>query len=401
MFLRCKERRRPLARCGRERDWCSVRVLLFGFAALAAAILFSPETIRGTLAACASALVEAAPFLLAGVLCSRLLRGRVELFDYFSCGCGRGPSARSLPAAAATWLIFGPLVAASRYLGALCVAAFLRRRSGCGSGQRQAQPLAELAGVLPSAAVAGIAMQLCAAFDPQRLSPLGDVLLGAALGFTAAPCGLGAVAVAAALRVRAPLAAAAFLCVAGIIDISTLRRPLRIIAGHDAFAYALLAAALSIVALRGGDELVKPAFTPFVGCCAAAALLCCVLYRRRRSPPARLAPALMLIGALAGAPPPQYHATETTMGDLFAGERLTFTGALTREGGESAVVRYAITCCRADAAPVAIRLQRPPPYPAGTWLRVDGRIQSFSGDLRLVAQRTVRVAAPSDPFIYL
>jgi uncharacterized membrane protein YcgQ (UPF0703/DUF1980 family) len=88
------------------------------------------------------------------------------------------------------------------------------------------------------------------------------------------------------------------------------------------------------------------------------------------------------------------------MSDLFAGERLTFTGALTREGAQSAIVRYAITCCRADAAPVAIRLQRTPPYSAGTWLRIDGRIENLAGELRLVAQRTVRVAAPTDPFIY-
>ena len=41
-------------------------------------------------------------------------------------------------------------------------------------------------------------------------------------GFAAAPCGLGAVAVAGALRVRDPIAAAAFLCVAGIVDARAL-----------------------------------------------------------------------------------------------------------------------------------------------------------------------------------
>jgi hypothetical protein len=378
-----------------------VRFLLFGSAALALAFAFSPETIRGTLAACASALVETTPFLFAGVLCSRLLRDRPHLLDYLSCGCGRGPSARSLPAAAAASLAFGPVVAAARCLGAVLVASLLRRRLPCASEQhRQAHPLGELAAVLPAAAVAGVAMQLFAAFDPQRLSPLGNVLLGAALGFTAAPCGLGAIAVAAALRVHAPLAAAAFLCIAGIVDLRTFRAPLGVTAEHDAFAYLLLAVALGVVALRGGDELVRPEFAPAIGCCAVAALACVALYRCRRSPKARVAPLLMLIGALAGAPPPRYYATETTMTDLFPGERLTFTGALTRKGSASAIVRYAITCCRADASPVAVRLERPPPYPTGTWLRVGGRVESFAGDLRLVAERADRVAAPTDPFIY-
>lgn len=88
------------------------------------------------------------------------------------------------------------------------------------------------------------------------------------------------------------------------------------------------------------------------------------------------------------------------MTDLFAGERLTFTGALDREGSSSAVVRYAITCCRADAAPVAVRIDRAPPYPNGTWLRVEGRVAQNAGNLRLVTEHAERVAPPADPFLY-
>ena len=237
-------------------------------------------------------------------------------------------------------------------------------------------------------------------FDPARLSKIGSALVGAALGFTASPCGLGAVALAGALRVRAPVAAVAFLCVAGIIDLRALQRASHGWAGHDTFAYALLAAALGIVAWRHGDSLVHPAFTAALGCCACGALLCAVRHPRSRSPGARAAPLLMLFGALVGAPAPQYHATETTLENLFAGEHLTFTGVLARDAGTSSVVRYAITCCRADAAPVAVQLERSVPYPAGTWLRVDGRIESDHGNLRLVPQTTDRVAAPTDPFIY-
>ncbi len=260
--------------------------------------------------------------------------------------------------------------------------------------------LGELAGILQAGLLAGAAMQFCAGFDPARLSKIGSALAGAALGFTASPCGLGAVALAGALRVRAPVAAVAFLCVAGIIDLRALQRASHGWAGHDTFAYALLAAALGIVAWRHGDSLVHPGFTAALGCCACGALLYAGRHPRSRSPGARAAPLLMLFGALVGAPAPQYHATETTLENLFAGEHLTFTGVLARDAGTSSVVRYAITCCRADAAPVAVQLERSVPYPVGTWLRIDGRIESDHGNLRLAPQRTDRVAAPTDPFIY-
>ncbi len=108
----------------------------------------------------------------------------------------------------------------------------------------------------------------------------------------------------------------------------------------------------------------------------------------------------MLIGALAGAPPPEYRATETTLTDLFAGEHLRFTGSLERQGSAAVLVRYAITCCRADAAPIAVRLTNAFEYPSGTWLQADGTIESVQGDLRLVPGRIERVAPPVDPFVY-
>lgn len=379
-----------------------MRILLYGAATLACATIASPDVIRSGLAASASAFFEATPFLFAGVLLARLVPRRAGIVDDLGCGCGRGPSARSLPAAAAAWLVFGPVVAIARYLAALLADRILhlRLRRHERDGHRSLNVLAELEALLPAAALAGAAMQLLGAFDSARLSTIGNVLFGAALGFTAAPCGLGAIALAGALRVRAPVAAAAFLCVAGIVDVRAFRRTPHPDAKHDAFAYALLAVALGIVAWRHGDALVNPAFAGPLSACACAALLCAVAHRRSRCAGARMAPVLMLVGALVGAPPPQYHATETTLSDLFAGERVTFTGALARDGRTSAVVRYAITCCRADAAPVAVRLDRAPPYPAGTWLRIDGRIESVEGDLRLVPQHVVAIAPPSDPFIY-
>ncbi|HEY1884403.1 MAG TPA: hypothetical protein VGG51_15345 [Candidatus Cybelea sp.] len=155
--------------------------------------------------------------------------------------------------------------------------------------------------------------------------------------------------------------------------------------------------ALGAVALRGGDALVHPALAPVLGFSAAIALAGAARHRREISPAQRAAPILMLAGLFTAAPPPPYYATETTLSGLFPGERLTFTGTLVRDGSHIAVVRYAITCCRADASPVVVRLDRAPPYEAGTWLRVDGRID---GDLRLKAARTQRIAPPIDPFVY-
>ncbi len=376
-----------------------MRNALYGTAALALAMLAAPDALRSALAASASALFEATPFVVAGTILSHLLRRRCTLLEYLGCGCGSGPAARSLPAAAATWLVFGPQVAVARYLAALLAARILYRRVAPSPSARAiAHPLRELDAVLPAALLAGAAMQF--AFIGTHLSRAGGLLLGAALGFVAAPCGLGAIALAGALRAHAPAAAAVFLCIAGIVDLRAFTAARRAEHGNDAFAYALLAIALGVVAWRNGDALVHPFFTPALACCAIVAIGCAYVHRRSRCAPGRVAPALMLAGSLLGAPPPQYSATETTLTDLFAGEHLTFTGALARDDAGAAIVRYAITCCRADAAPVAVRLERAPPYPNGTWLRVDGRVAATAGERRLIPERVERVPAPTDPFLY-
>ncbi len=374
--------------------------MLYGAAALALAIVSSPDTVRTALATSASALVEATPFVFAGVVLGCVLRRSGNVVAHLGCGCGAGPSARSLPAAAATCLIFGPLVAAARYCAALLVARALRSRGQMAHDDARPVPLAELGAVLPAALMAGACAQLLGGFDAVRLPPLAGAAIGAALGFAAAPCGLGAIALAGALRVHAPVTTAAFLCVAGIVDLRALRSRSRVQTNHDVLAYALLAAASAIVAWRHGDALVHPALALPLWGCAAAALFCAVRHRRRTCASARIAPGLMLAGALIGAPPPIYHATETTLTELFDGESLSFAGVLTCENGGCALARYAITCCRADAAPVVVRLSAAPRYPLGTWLRATGRIDEVHGDPRLVAQSIERIAPPLDPFIY-
>lgn len=373
-----------------------MRVALYAAASLAVALLVSPDSLRGALASSASALFEATPFLLGSSVLARLLR-RPGAAAYLGCGCGGGPSARSLPAAVATALVFGPAAAAARLGAAIVVARILRRRVHSPCPEEPPELLSELAALLPSALLAGAATQFGGLLDPARLSPALGMLTGALLGFAAAPCALGGVAVAAALHARSPLASAAFLCVAGIVDLRALgphRDPVR---RRDALAYALLSAALAAVALRGGESLVHPHLVPAIGAAAAVALFGAVASRHELAPFRRVAPLVMIAGAFSGAPAPAYHATETTLDGLFPGERLTFTGTLVREAAHAALVRYAITCCRADAAPVVVRLAEVPPYGTGTWLRVDGRVD---GELHLDASDIRRVPSPADPFVY-
>jgi hypothetical protein len=378
-----------------------VRATLFVAAIIAAALLASPAELRSALATAASALFEATPFILTGVALERILRRPVVA--YLSCGCGTGPSARSLPAAAATCLAFGPAVALARFLAAVAVARCLGV-GACGRDEapRYATgPLDELASLVPAALTAAVVTQATAALDISALKPFAQLAGGAFLAFATAPCALGAVAIAGSLHARAPLAATAFLCVAGIVDLRAIGRRHRAHAPpHDALAYATLTLALGIVGCRHGGGLVHPTIARALLGAGVVTLGLFAMHRSHENAHVRYAPALMLAGALAAAPPPQYHATETTLSDLFAGERLTFTGTLARNGGRAALVRYAIACCRVDAAAVVVRLARAPAYPAGTWLRASGEVALDAGEPLLVLRAIERVAPPADPFIY-
>jgi hypothetical protein len=387
-----------------------VRVgIVVAAAVVAMAALVSPNALRSALATSASSLFEATPFLLAGIGLWRVLGGRTGT-AFFGCGCGTGPSARSLPAAAATWLVFGPAVATLRFLAAVAVAHLVSRRAragcdGCDRGAAHAAApslLEEFAALLPAALCAGAAMQIESIVDASAIAPWSQVVAGAVFGALAAPCGLGAVAVAGALHARAPLAAASFLCIAGIVDVRAFAPQRRPADGeHDVLAYTLACLALGIVGLRHGDALVHPGIAAALTACSVLAAGLAVVHRRRRGAArVRVAPALMLLGALTVAPAPVYRATETTLSDLFPGEHLRFIGAIARNGATAALVRYAITCCRADAAPVVVRLTHAPAFPAGTWLRVDGIVTTAAGRRRLAPQHVDRVAPPSDPFIY-
>ncbi len=348
----------------------------------------------------AATLFESAPFILAAlVLTQTPVRWNARLDAYLGCGCGVGPSARSLPAAAATCLVFGPLVAGARLAGALLIERLQRARRIC-DHEHHRSLLAELHVIAPVAALGACAALILPAIVPTHAPASVSFVAGALFAFVTAPCALGAVGLAAAMRSAMPLTAAGFLCVAGILDVRSWMRRGSTHASHDALAYALVALACALVAAHGGGGLVHPKLAVALWPCAGAAAWFAWRYRTHVCGKMRAAPIVMLAGALLSAPLPHYHATETTLADAFAGERVDFTGVLTRTGSAATLVRYAITCCRADAAPIVVRLLQAPGTTVRGWVHARGVMVARGSDLRLRAEQLQMIGAPADPFVY-
>ncbi|MGB6986228.1 MAG: hypothetical protein WBD74_09685, partial [Candidatus Aquilonibacter sp.] len=206
------------------------------------------------------------------------------------------------------------------------------------------------------------------------------------------------VALAAALHASAPFAAMGVLCTAGIVP-NVARRHVHT-AAHDPLAYLFLAATCETIALHHGGTLVHPRMTIPLAACGIYCAMLAWRFRSHASPVPRLIAAATFALIIIGAPAPTYRATETTLSDAFAGERVDFTGVAVHEGAISALVRYAITCCRADAAPVALALDRNVAGYDGHWMHARGVIEDDAGTLRLHVAELTPVAPPSDPFVY-
>jgi hypothetical protein len=347
----------------------------------------------------AATLFESAPFVLAALVLTRTpARWSARIDGYLGCGCGAGPSARSLPAAAAACLVFGPLVAGARLAAAIAVERLLTRKREC--THARGSLLSELHLVLTPSIAGAFAVLFLPAVLQVHASRPASFALGALAAFTMAPCALGGVGLAASLRTVLPAASAGFLCVAGIVDARTWLRRGETGAAHDTLAYAMLALACALVAARSGAALLNPRFTFALWLCAVTAACAAYRFRDRRCARLRVAPSIMLAGALLAAPMPQYHATETSLGGAFAGERLDFTGVLTQTGEAATLVRYAITCCRADAAPIVVRLAQAPPPAMHGWIHARGVLVARGHELRLRVDRFTPIAPPADPFVY-
>jgi hypothetical protein len=198
--------------------------------------------------------------------------------------------------------------------------------------------------------------------------------------------------------VSAPLAAAGALCTAGVVP-NPWRLPTRG-ALHDPWAYGALALACALVAARHGGTLVHPRMTIPLALCAIACALFGWHFRRYRARFARWLAFAALAAIIIGAPAPPCHVTETTLADGFPGERVDFTGVAVSERHASALVRYAITCCRADASPVALALDRNLAGVNGRWMRAQGNLERDGTQLRLHVESLTTIAPPGDPFIY-
>ncbi|HET9097065.1 MAG TPA: hypothetical protein VFN37_10410 [Candidatus Baltobacteraceae bacterium] len=347
----------------------------------------------------AATLFESAPFILAAALLTQApRRWNARLNAYLGCGCGAGPSARSIPAAAATCLVFGPLVAGARLAGAMTVSHLQRESHAC--DHAHTSMLEELQLIGPVALTGAAVALFLPAIAGFAASPALSFAAGGIAAFAMAPCALGTVGFAAALRTMAPAAAAGFLCVAGIVDLRAWLKRGTSHGAHDVLAYALFALACAIVAAHRGGGLVHPKLALALWPCALAGLYGAYRFRTRQCARLRIIPALMLAGATLAAPLPAYHATETTLADAFAGERVDFTGVLTRTSDAATLVRYAITCCRADAAPIVVRLLAAPPRSLRGWMHARGVLVARGNDLRLRADALTPVGPPADPFVY-
>ena len=341
----------------------------------------------------AALLLESAPFVMAGALISRLpLRAARNTVAYVGCGCGTGPSARSLPALAATWLAFGPLVAIARFAAAIAMARALRAHA---CEHKPDDALAQFAAIAPFAIMGAAIVPAIPAIAGSRASPLTIALTAAFAAFLSSPCAIGVAGVAAMLRSTAPAAAIGFLCVAGVADLRAWTAKRSRQTQHDCAAYVLGALACAIVAARGGAALVNPRFVPALWLCTAAMAYLAYVYRAHAKAHLRIAPAIMLAGCFLSAPAPDMLQTETTLSDAYPGERVDFTGQLIARS----LVRYAITCCRADAAPVVLRLDAPYASHSG-WAHARGVLVRRGDSLRLHAETIEAVAPPADPFVY-
>lgn len=403
--------------------------------ALSAVVLIAvacPSTVRSAaIAAAAGTLFEALPFVLA---CALLPRGRlVRAFDFLGCGCGTtAPGALALPAIGLCLVAFGPLVTTARALAAIVIAIAPRLRAAytplvANACENRATPPSDPLGQIARLAPQALAGALLA--EGLRAAPIaawpapvtalvmvaGGLLLGVLL-----PCTTGAVAIAAGLRGVAPAATVALLLTAGIVRLRGPAGPRgeepREVdrsgvsgasgRGAERWGFVLLAIASADIACRGPSGFVNPRFVVPLGLVAVAAVVLARYVPMRttvRFPAA--VPAFLILATIAGSPLPHREIDATTLDDPYVGESVRFVGSLAPRGGRAAagstLVRYTITCCRADAEAHAVRLNRPLAGAPGTWYDARGVLElEPDGAFALKVRGAERIPAPADPFAY-
>jgi hypothetical protein len=366
----------------------------------------APETLHAALASAGGLVLEAAPLAIAaaslgagmralGRRGARALPGAVAdwLAALAGCGCGGLPGALSLPAAGLTWYAFGPLLAIGRFGAAAVLGRF---RHSHHEGQ-PGGPLDQLGALVPYAIAGSIGAEWLRRLEPQFAGwPAAGIVAGAVVG-ALSPCTLGTIALAASVRRGAPWVAAGILLTAGLATVrgAPPRAPFR---ADPSAGYALLAAAGAALAAWGGAGLVHPRLVwPVV---AAGMLGLALSVRSRLRGASLLGPVVAWVALLLGSPVPQSGLDETLIAGAFPGQAVHFTGKAECRADACLLVRFAITCCRADASPVAVRLAGSPPLRSGAWATVDGVLEPGPHGLIVRVERLSVVAAPRDAFIY-
>ncbi len=368
-----------------------------------------PARLHAALAAAAGTAFEIAPFaLLAETVGQR--RGRFAAV--LGCGCGALSRAASLPAIALCWIAFGPAVALARLGAAIAMPrlqATLRRPVPHAPHEaRDGDALASLAAPALAGALTMLAASALADY-PAVFNAAGGrfaaFVTGALLG-AAAPCATVAVAIAASSFRTLPAVSAGLLATGGVLSLrglftgsgaGTVGEPAAQ-AQTSGFARIALAAALATLALGGPQGFVNPRLVPPAGIGAMLALL--GMRRRTRARTPWAIPIVMLIAIAARSPMPQRNVDATVLDEAFAGEALAFTGVAHASHGGTIIQRYAITCCRADAALVAVRTTRRLSVADGSWITVSGLLENAPAGLSLSPARWRRIAPPPDPFVY-
>jgi uncharacterized membrane protein YcgQ (UPF0703/DUF1980 family) len=111
-------------------------------------------------------------------------------------------------------------------------------------------------------------------------------------------------------------------------------------------------------------------------------------------------PTLMLAALVSGSPIPGPGVAAGAPDDLYPGETIAFTGTTTSVRGRTALVRYAITCCRADASALVLRTNLRLRVAPNTWIALRGTIARDESGLLVRANEWARVAPPADPYLY-
>ena len=377
-----------------------MRVAIY-VALVVACVAVAPDVTRSALASAAAVLLETLPYAAASSALRPLLgRFAPHVLAYAGCGCSHGAGARSIPAAIACAAVFGPFVAVARWIAAIVVNT-LRRNASHAHDRDDAPIVSDLTTLAPAAVLAGVINVAASALSLSHCSAPVQLIAGVTFGFIAAPCALGGVALASALHAQSPLASYAMLGVAGIVDLRVWWRPRTRRAYGDRATYAMLALSCAIVAYQHGASLIHPRLTLVLWGCTVYVLYLAIRSQSVTAPVQRLVAASLVAAVLTGSPPPPEITTEAAIDALYPGERIDFTGEYQTSANGARVVRYGITCCRADARPVCIPLANQLAIHRGAWVNVRGTVRR-RGDALVVAASSIRqVAPPIDPFVYL